>query len=183
MNEDPASPTLWRNRCENQLYANLQSGMEESEAIEFYLQQLSEYKTAQVLGVEAVEWGLERYKEDIYWDMRWLDPQVFFSPGACSSPGDPPNVVNYYKQQKIVLNHLNKIDDDKKKVQKKQMKIVIEFENTPDNVEAVQGFFDTMHDEFTTIDVDALSTNGWAEGMTGMQLANATIKIQDGEDL
>jgi len=59
------------------------------------------------------------------------------------------------------------------------MKLIIEFENTPDNVEAVQGFFDTMHNEFTTIDVDALSVDGWAEGMTGMQLANATIKIQN----
>ncbi len=59
------------------------------------------------------------------------------------------------------------------------MKLIIEFENTEDNINAVQEFFNTMHDELTTIDVDALSTNGWAEGMTGMQLANATIKIQN----
>ena len=61
------------------------------------------------------------------------------------------------------------------------MKLIIEFENTPDNIEAVQGFFDTMHNEFTTIDVDALSADGWAEGMTGMQLTGAIIKIQDKE--
>ena len=59
------------------------------------------------------------------------------------------------------------------------MKLVIEFENTQDNAEAVQGFFNTMHDKFTTIDVDALSIDGWGKGMTGMQLTGATIKIQD----
>lgn len=176
MSEEPASPTSWRLQCEHQLYTNLQSEMEESEAIEFYLQQLSEYKTGQFFGLDTVERHLESNKEDIYWDMRWLDPKVFFSPGAA-----PGGVVDYYKQQHIVLNHLYKIDDDKKRVQKKKMKLVIEFENTEDNIEAVQEFFDTMHDEFTTIDVDALNSDGWAEGMTGMQLRGASIKIQDEE--